>query len=380
MKNVLTIIKKEFLRFFKDKRMVVTIFMPGILIYLLYSLLGNVFTDLAAVDNGYVPSAYVVNMPADEGISLALNGVLGIDDEKNFDEARSAVESGTLDLLIVFPDDFAENYGGPNAPDVAVYYNSSNENSTYGYSLVCALLDAFSSPAFTVNAAAENYDLADEKSTATGMLSIFIPFLMFALLASACVAVAPESIAGEKERGTMATMLITPVKRWQIALGKIISLSCFAMLSGISSFLGVIFSLPKLMGGLVGAETAAFYSAADYFMILGTIISIVLVIISLFAVLSALAKSVKEAAAFISPLMIVIILLGVVSIFFKSEPALWLYSIPLLGSGLALSGIMSLSVSGLAVALSVISNLVVAALLTVLLGFMFKSERIMFNK
>ena len=52
---------------------------------------------------------------------------------------------------------------------------------------------------------------------ATKMLSMLVPLLMFALLASACMAVAPESIAGEKERGTMATMLITPVKRWQIA-------------------------------------------------------------------------------------------------------------------------------------------------------------------
>ena len=45
MNNVLTIIKKEFARFFKDKRLVLsTLILPGLLIFLLYTLMGSVFT------------------------------------------------------------------------------------------------------------------------------------------------------------------------------------------------------------------------------------------------------------------------------------------------------------------------------------------------
>ncbi|MDE7452934.1 MAG: ABC transporter permease, partial [Clostridia bacterium] len=356
MKNVWTIVKKEFYRFFRDKRMIITVLLPGILIYVLYSLMGTVFAD-KAVDKDFKPSAYVINMPPE--ISQSLESVLTISQETmTEDEAKEKVASGDMDIAVVFP----ENLFGQSGADVRVYYNSSKVNSSAAYSIVGAVLELYQQPAFSINAGGSG-DLADEKDTAANLLSMLVPMLMLALLASACIAVAPESIAGEKERGTMATMLVTPVKRVQLAVGKIISLTFFAMLSGISSFIGVILSLPKLMGGFIGAETAAFYTAGDYFMLFGLIISIVLAIISAFSVISALAKSVKEAGAMITPLMMVIILLGLASMFVSGSPALGLFAIPILGSGLAISSIMSFAASGAGVALAIVSNVALAVLL-----------------
>lgn len=382
MKNVLTIIQKEFSRFFKDRRMVITVLLPGILIYILYSVMGSVFSELNAVDPDYKYTASVYEMPAllEEGLGKLLKIK---EEELSIEEAKEKVADGSLDLVIVFPKDFDEILGSNQInefpPDVALYYNSSADHSGTGYALVLQLLETLNISKFTVNAAG-GADLATERDTVGKILSTLIPLLMFALLASSCVAVAPESIAGEKERGTMATMLITPVKRWQIALGKIISLTCFAMLSGISSFLGVILSLPKLMGGFIDTATVGFYTTGDYLLILALIISIVLVIISAFSVLSAFAKSVKEAGTLITPVMMIIILLGVCAMFVSGEPAIWLFAIPLMGSGLALSSVMSFTASGLAVSLAIFSNLILAALLIILLAFMFKSEKIMFKR
>ncbi|MDE6597889.1 MAG: ABC transporter permease subunit [Clostridia bacterium] len=377
MKSVFTIVKKEFARFFKDKRMVITVLLPGLLIYAIYSLMGTFFAD-SKTDENYKYTAYVVNMPQTELILP-----LDIRDYATADEAKQAVTDGELDLVIVFPDNFdsAISEGVENKPNVEIYYNSSEEKSIKSYFMVVmAMLEGVADPTFSINESDQIFDLVEERTATGKLLSSLMPMLMFALLASGCMAVAPESIAGEKERGTMATMLITPVKRWQIALGKILSLTCFALLSGVSSFLGVILALPKLMGGLVGSKTAALYTAGDYFMIFGVIISVVLVIISAFSVLSAFAKSVKEAGTMIAPLMIVIILLGVASMFLSAGASLGFYAIPLLGSGIAMSAIMSFTVSPIGVVLSVISNLAVAAAFVVLLSFMFKSEKIMFNK
>lgn len=382
MKNVLTIIKKEFSRFFKDRRMVITVLLPGLLIYLLYSIMGSVFSDMNTVDPDYKLTACVYEMP--QSLSEGFNEMLDIsEDEITLEEAKEMVSEGTLDIVVVFPDGFDNViYGseiGVQPPDVAIYYNSSDEKSAAGYYSVKAVLDKLNSSKFTINANGD-FDLATERDTVGKILSTLMPLLMFALLSSSCVAVAPESIAGEKERGSMATMLITPIKRWQIAIGKIISLTCFAMLSGISSFLGVILSLPKLMGGFIGTETAVMYSAGDYLMIFALIISVVLVIISAFSVLSAVAKSVKEAGLLITPVMMVVILLGLCAMFVTGTPVLGLYAVPLMGSGLALASIMSFSVNGIAVLLSIISNLILAAVFVVLLALMFKSEKIMFSK
>ena len=43
------------------------------------------------------------------------------------------------------------------------------------------------------------------------------------------MAVAPESIVGEKERGTIATLLVTPMKRSELAVGKVLSLSVIGL-------------------------------------------------------------------------------------------------------------------------------------------------------
>lgn len=378
MKNILTIIKKEFSRFFKDKRMVLSIILPGVLIFIVYSLMGTIITDMTAPDDDYKPAVCLVNAP--ENIKTVFSTVFELkEDDEN--SAKDKVSEGTLDAVVVFPEGFELGQNYEQTPDVKIFYDSSKENSNMAYNMSAVVLEGFKQPAFTVNSSLDTqFDLAEGGSVAKVMLSILIPMVVFAFLASAGMSVAPEAIAGEKERGTMATMLITPIKRWQLALGKIISLACFALLSGISSFLGIMFSLPKLTAGLVDAETAVMYNFGDYMALLGVIISIVLVIISLFSVMSCFAKSVKESGSLIAPFMIVIILMGMASMIFQGTPAAPLYLIPLMGSGLALSGIMSQTVSVLGITLSIVSNLVVAALLTFLLAVMFNSERIMFKK
>lgn len=381
MKSVFTIIKKEFARFFKDKRMIITVLLPGLLIYAVYSIMGTVATNMMKTPPvGEKVSAYVENMPENSDLASQLDLILEIDGETTSADAKEKVENGSLDLYIIFPENFDEAISGntENTPDVRIYYNSSEKTSQYAYMNVCGILEGFKGPAFSINGDMLG-DLADERTTAGQMLANFMPMLMFALLVSGCVAVAPESIAGEKERGTMATMLITPIKRWQLALGKIISLSCFALLSGISSFIGVILSLPKLMGGFAGGELAISYGFGDYAMILGLIFSVVLVVISAFSILSAFAKSVKEAGTLISPFMMLIIVLGVVSMILQN-PSVGLFAIPLLGSQLAMSAIFTFSLPPLGFVLSLLSNLVLAVALVVVLSFMFKSEKLMFNK
>ncbi len=375
MKNVPLIIKKEFNRFFKDKKMVLMIFLPGILIFCLYSIIGTITENAApTVAPGYKYTAYVENMPAkfEEGFSSVLDVK-----SSTAEEAKTGVTDGTLDLIIVFPENFAAQIEANKRPEIKIFYNSSVNTSISGYTKVTGLLN--SQNAFTINSSlTEKFDLVDADKQATTLIAMLIPLLMFSLLASSCMAVAPESIAGEKERGTMATMLITPVKRIEIVLGKIISLSCYAVLSGIVSFLGVILSLPKLSGGLINLGAVS-YGVGSYFMLFGIIISIVLVMISAFSVLSTLAKNVKEATAFIGPLMIVIMLLGMASMFF-TNPSVGLYAIPFIGSGIAMSSVLSMTAPALGVVLAILSNLVLAALLIVLMGFMFKKESIMLKK
>ena len=61
MKDIITVMKKELTRFLTDKRMLVTLFLPGILIYVMYSFMGGILGDEFSVDEDYTPKIFTVN-------------------------------------------------------------------------------------------------------------------------------------------------------------------------------------------------------------------------------------------------------------------------------------------------------------------------------
>ena len=390
MRNgVLTIMKKGLDRFFGDRRMVFSILMPGILIYVMYCFMGVAMGDAFGVDEDYTPTVRAAGLPASMEALLQQTGfaVTAGEDEA---AAREAVAAQTLDLLLVFPEDFDritadyEVSSGLPAPNVEIYYNSAATSSAMAYQAVTGLLDAYEDQMvnkFDVNAGGGAYDLATVEDTAGSIFSMMMPLLLMMFLYSGCAAVAPESIAGEKERGTIATMLITPIRRSHIALGKILALAVIAMISAASSTVGTILSLPKMMGGLTDTVNAAIYGVREYLLLAAVILSTVLVMVTIISLLSAFAKTIKEAQTYAVPFMLLVMLLGISGMFGSSgEQRLWTYCIPLYNSVQCMTGIFSFSVlpAGVAVSLGVNAAVTLAGVLV--LARMFNSERIIFAK
>lgn len=390
-KDMLTIIKKEFARFFGDKRMVfTTVLMPGLMIYILYTFMGKGMMQEFSTDDSYVASAYVQNMP--EELSPVLRG-LSVEwtetSEGEMESAKAAVTSKEADMILVFPADFSRlvaeyEVSDGAAPNVAIYYNSTEAESEKLYSVIMSVLDAYEQSMtnkFDVNAGEEAYDLASEKDATGQVFAMLLPLLLMTFLFSGCTSIAPEAIAGEKERGTIATLLVTPMRRSALALGKIISLSGIALLSGFSSFLGTMLSLPNLMGGAQSGVDASVYVLSDYVLLLGIILTTVLVMVALMSIISAYAKNVKEASTAIAPLMIVSMGVSLSTMFGGAgEKSLGLFCIPLYNSVQCMHGIFSFQYTPGQIVVTMISNLVYAFLLTWVLTRLFNSEKVMFAK
>ena len=389
--NTLTIIKKEFARFFGDKRMVISVILvPGLMIYLLYSLMGMMMSKQLVTAEDYVGTAYVQNMPAElapmletlplEWENISENDVAGIKD---------SLAAKKTDLLLIFPENFMsdmtayDSASGTSAPNVAVYYNSSRSESSTVYSMVMNLLDTYETSLtnrFDVNAGTIKYDMASDKDATGQLFSMILPLLLMIFLFSGCLSVAPESIAGEKERGTIATLLVTPMKRSSLALGKIISLSCIALLAGLSSFIGTMLSLPNMMGGAMELDTS-YYSATDYALLLGVILSTILVLISLISCVSAFAKSIKEAASLCSPLNILTMVVSLVPSMGGDElKQFGMFFIPIYNSVLCITAIFSFEANLAGILVTIGMNIVYACVLTFVLTKIFNSENAMFSK
>lgn len=393
--NMITVMKKELTRFFTDKRMVLTtLLMPGLMIYLMYSLMGQGFASQYEDSEDFKAKVQVESLPEsmkpvwDQDIPMEYTELSGAQEKETALESLSEGE-GEYHLLVSFPEDFDTKVAeydvssGQPAPAVEVYYNSSDTDSQSAYVMMTRMLDSYESALankFDVNPGEEGYDLASEEDISAKMFSMMIPMLMMAFLFSGCMAIAPESIAGEKERGTIATLLVTPMKRGHLALGKILSLSFIALLSGLSSFLGTMLSLPKLMGDS-GSVNANVYGIQDYLMLLLVILSTVLVIVAIVSIVSAFAKNVKEASGWVTPIMIISMLLGVTSMvesLCKTEPVWFL--IPLYNSVQCMNGIFSLNMNMVNIAVTVAANICYAGIGVFVLTKMFDSEKVMFSR
>lgn len=394
MKNsgILPIMRKELARFFGDKRMVVSILLPGILIYVLYSFMGQAMGSLYGVDEDYVPTVQTVNLP--DSVSQLVQASGGMNllavDEAAIEDAKSAVAEQRLDLLAVFPADFDQAVAayvpdsGAAAPNVELYYNAASTASQSTYMMFTSLLDTYEAQLankFDINAGDKTYNQASEKDTAGTYFASLMPMLLMMFLYSGCAAVAPESIAGEKERGTIATMLITPIRRGDIAVGKILALAVIALLSGASSAVGTVLALPKLMGAASDELSANIYGVQDYLLLAAVILSTVLLMVTLISILSAFAKTVKEAQTYGMPLMILVMVLGVTAMFGGgAKEDLWYYLLPLYNSVQCMAGVFSFTTVSLGVAATLVSNGVYTILGVFVLTRMFKSEKIIFSR
>ena len=388
MNKILAIVKKELFRFLTDKKLMLTsVFLPGLMIYGIYSFMGEGMANMFEADEELKPQCVLYHLPETLNTRFKTLYMDQVDSSQlTVEQAKEKIAGQELDLVVVFPENFDEAVlSGSEKPEIEIYYNSVNNESARIYQFVVNTLDSYEESianVFTMNSKSETYDLATEEDVSAMIYSMMLPMLLLTFVYSGCISVAPESIAGEKERGTIATLLITPMKRSGLALGKVISLSIVALMSGVSSFLGTMLSLPKLMGSTeMENMSAAVYSAMDYFLLFLIVVSAVLLLTALISIISAWTSSVKEASTAVSPLMIVVMLIGVSSMLLSGERISTLYYlIPLYNLVLCMNGIFSFSyeLSQIFVALSM--NVAVTAMLIVLLTKMFNSEKVMFSK
>ena len=267
-------------------------------------------------------------------------------------------------------------------PSVAIYYNSSDINSSMAFEYTISVLNGIKdsmNPVFTINnLEGETYDLAGDSDMVGSMIGMVLPFLLVVLLFSGAMAVCSDAIAGEKERGTIATLLVTPVKRSNLVVGKILALGLTTIVSATSSFLGIILSLPKLVGSEFSFETFSVTTLALVFLV---VVITSLLFTSILTIISTYSKSVKEANGIAAPLMMLISVVGITGMFTSSgSDNLLMYLIPVYNSIQCFSGILNLSFNTAAFMITIGANILYIALCIAIVTKMFNSEKVMFNK
>ena len=359
MKNILQIIKKEMDKIFKFPRMIFsTILLPGVLIFAIYAFMGLSMESEVDKVKEYTNQIEVINISEDFANFVAdfqeNNGNMNINliqSMRALEDIKKDIKDGNIDLAVVFDENFDENLN-EGKPGIHIYSNATLTNSSEAYNKIYTLLDLYKQEKlldngidtniFTIESTQNIYDA--NKQTGQ-ILAMLLPMFIITFIFAGALSVGSDAIAGEKERGTLATLLMAPIKKTDIIIGKTISTAIIAILSALSSFIGILASLPlaKSIFAIEGAVTYSFYNYVQIVLILvitGILSSALILIASTFA------KSTKEASSYAMPIYIIAILTSTISIFSTDMPNnISSFLIPLYNISLGLKGIFSFSLT-----------------------------------
>ena len=139
MRGVKNIVKKELTRVFTDRKLVINLFiLPGVLIMVMYSIMGNLISKMEKDIQTHVPTIYIQNAPEDFSRVIDAVGFEGkityLKADESTDGIKDGILKGDIDLLVVFDEGFREtinNYkqAGDPIPEVRTFYNPAEDYS-----------------------------------------------------------------------------------------------------------------------------------------------------------------------------------------------------------------------------------------------------------
>lgn len=403
MNGMNQIFKKEMARVFKDKKMVFSVFLlPVLIMVLIMSIVNGMVDNMMKDIEKHNPIVYVQNEPQSFQEFLKMGKfkyeIKEIQGEKDRSKAEKEILEGEADLIIEFPENLDEQLAtykeGDKIPQIKTYYNPSEDFSSAAYEEISVgVLENYRQTllsmrvgnlenimVFTVNSDNEDMVIQDDEKAGGKVLGMMLPYFITILLFAGALGIGGDMIAGEKERGTMASLLVSPVKRSSIALGKVTALMAISGLSSLVYVAVMAICAPMMMDSMMGGggNGLDLHLNPQQLLLMGVLlIAIAFFYSSIIALLSVFAKSTKEANSYVMPVYMVVIIVGLLTMFQSGTPETVKYWIPIYNNALVLQGILTQEISTGAYLITMVENLLLGALFTGGIVQAFKSEKIM---
>lgn len=254
-------------------------------------------------------------------------------------DAYSKVQSGDFEAALFFPPDFAvrldafreairsraerRETGQENAesavplqvPRPEILYNSTNDKSQLAHARLLGVLEQWTQQIGDDNLVAsgvpkglmrpflvESADVADVEQREASMWSKILPVLLMLWALTGAFYPAVDLCAGEKERGTLETLLCSPAGRNEIVIGKLLTIMLFSILTAVLNLISMGFT-----GWVVVAQIPGFGlpPATAIIALLVALIPISSLFSALCLALAAFARSTKEGQYYLMPLLLI---------------------------------------------------------------------------
>ena len=212
------------------------------------------------------------------------------------------------------------------------------------------------------------------------IVSYAFMFVIMAITVSATYP-ATDATAGEKERGTLETLLTFPIKSKDIIIGKFLSVSISSTITGLLSLVFALISL-RVAGNMFeifdGARLTL--SVASIIISVFTIILYSFLISGLCIAIASKSKTFKEAQSSLTPLTFISFFPGMIAFMMKIKSTAVLSMIPFLNFSLTFTEVSNGKINVLNILLMFISTIVVISAVLYIIIKQYKSEKVLFAK
>lgn len=351
--NVRLIFSREVRDQLRDRR---TLFMIAVLPLVLYPLLGMSFLQISQFLREHATKVLLIGLPDTDGLPALVDGdrfagdlfgdrnrarLLDVtsepdvrhDEATTVEWAQKLTQDGKYDVVVYFPPRFGkqlaelrrglldrrrahsnETPGG--IPSPVIYYNEAKEKSELAFRRVDMVLQSWTDAIgrqllneSQVPAAAakpfevESNDVAERTERQAALWSKVLPFVLLLWALTGAFYPAVDLCAGEKERGTLETLLSSPAERSEIVWGKLLTIMLFSMATAMLNLLSM-----GLTGSFVLSQLPTNFGAPPLWAIpvlLAALVPMAALYSALCLALAAFARSTKEGQYYLMPLVLI---------------------------------------------------------------------------
>jgi len=382
---------KELLDNLRDRRSVMsallsTLIGPGVLLLLIMILGRSVLGDrdqpsIPLPVQGAEHAPTLVQFLEENGVRV----------EPAPEDPEEEVRSGRVDAVLVIPESYAEAFSQGQPAAVRLVQDSSRQSAQLTVSRVERLLAAYGSqiaslrlmvrgvsPAVVQPLAIETADVATPQSQALIFLNM-LPYFLVMVVFLGGMYVIIDTTAGERERGSLEPLLINPVPRRELVLGKLaasLPFAVFALLLTLLAFYAAfnIFPIEDYIGMPLALDGRAL---VQIFLIA---LPMVLLASALQMVIATFTRSFKEAQTYVSFLPLIPALPGIALAFLPVRATVWAMLIPTFGQQILINQMLrGESVSALHVLASTAMTLLLSLVLIFVAVRLYERERVLFG-
>ena len=379
MNSLMCILKKELKEVFRDKKSLSMMLIIPIFIPLLVFGMSALFESQVNKDvNEYNRIGFSYDLSVkEEALAKEMDIKVISGTEK---ELKEDYENGDIDLYVV------------KNKNEYVLNGDDNDTTSYALSLVNSYFSTYKEMLQRNYLASNNIDSdvlniitvkenisEEENYFANYIINYAFLFLIMAITVSATYP-ATDTTAGEKERGTLETLLTFPIKSKDIIIGKFLSVTLSSIITGIVSLLLMLGSL-YLVNGMF-----KIYDGVNLMLSPMSILFTVMVIIAYSFLISGLCiaiaskcKTFKEAQSALTPLTFISLFPGMIAFMIDIQSTTLLSMIPFVNYTLIFDGIINGNADILQVILMFVSTIVIIGIVLGIIIKQYKSEKVLFS-